>query len=183
MDWGRFGVGLMIAGKTQMVLFDWSGNTCVVTLMTGLFLKKNNLLKMLGFTFSSKLDRGSNIISIAKTTSKKIGTLICFIKFISPGVALYFCNSTIWVALHLYNSTIQPCMEYCCHACAGAPSCYLELLDKLQKWIFRIVGPSLAVSLEPLTHSQNVASLSLFFSYCFGRCSSELDQLLPLPYS
>ena len=24
-------------------------------------------------------------------------------------------------------------MEYCCHIWAGAPSCYLELLDKLQK--------------------------------------------------
>ena len=23
-------------------------------------------------------------------------------------------------------------MEYCCHVWAGAPSCYLELLDKLQ---------------------------------------------------
>ena len=35
----------------------------------------------------------------------------------------------------------------------GAPSCYLELLDKLQKWICRTVGPSLATlatSLEPL---------------------------------
>ena len=40
---------------------------------------------------------------------------------------------------------------------AGAPSCYLELLDKLQKWIYRHVGPSHAVSLEPLAHRQNVA--------------------------
>ena len=35
------------------------------------------------------------------------------------------------------------------------------------------VGPSLAVSLESLAH-QNVASLSLFCSYYFGRCSPEL---------
>ena len=33
------------------------------------------------------------------------------------------------------KSTIYPCMEYCCHIWAGSPSCYLELLDKLQKWI------------------------------------------------
>ena len=56
-------------------------------------------------------------------------------------------------------------MEYCCHVLAGVPSCYLELLDKLQKQICRTVGPSLAVSLEPLAGNprQNVASLSLFY--------------------
>ena len=74
-------------------------------------------------------------------------------------------------------------MEYCCHVWAGAPSCYLELLDKLQKWICRTVDPSLAASLEPLAHRRNVASLSLFYRYYSGRCSSELDQLVPLPYS
>ena len=87
------------------------------------------------------------------------------------------------VALYLYKSTIRPCMEYCCHVWAGAPSCYLELLDKLQKRICRTVGPSLAASLEPLAHCRNVASLSLFYRYYFGRCSSELVQLAPLPYS
>ena len=74
-------------------------------------------------------------------------------------------------------------MEYCCHVWPGAPSCYLELLDKLQKRICSTVGPSLAASLEPLADHQNVASLSLFCSYHFGRCSSELTELAPLPYS
>ena len=127
---------------------------------------------MLGLTFSSKLDWGSYIISIAKTASKKIGALIGSMKFLSPEVALY-----------LYKSTIRPCMEYCCHVWAGAPTCYLNLLDKLQKRICRIVGPSLAASLEPLAHCRNVASLSLFYRYYFGRCSSELAQLVPLPFS
>ena len=74
-------------------------------------------------------------------------------------------------------------MEYCCHVWTGASSFYLELLDKLQKWICRTVGPSLAASLEPLAHRRNVASLSLFYRYYFGRCSSELAQLVPLPFS
>ena len=60
---------------------------------------------------------------------------------------------------------------------------HLDLLDKLQKRICRIVGPSLAASLEPLAHRRNVASLSLFYRYYFGRCSSELAQLAPLPFS
>ena len=38
-------------------------------------------------------------------------------------------------------------------------------------------------SLEPLAHRRNVASLSLFYRYYIGRCSSELAQLLPLPFS
>ena len=134
--------------------------------------EKSSFKKMLELTFSSKLDCGSYIISIAKTASKKIGALIRSMKFLSPEVALY-----------LYKSTIQPCMEYCCHVWAGAPSFYLELLDKLQKWICRTVGPSLAASLEPLPHCRNVVSLSLFYRYYFGRCSSELVQLVLLPYS
>ena len=71
---------------------------------------------MLGLTFSSNLDRGSYIISIAKTASKKIGTLNLFYK-VSPEVTLY-----------LSKSTIFPCIEYCCHVWAGVPSYYLELL-------------------------------------------------------
>ena len=62
-------------------------------------------------------------------------------------------------------------MECCCHVWAGAPSCYLEVLDKVQKQIFRSVGPSFAASLEPLPHGGNVNSLSLFYKYYFGRCS------------
>ena len=59
-------------------------------------------------------------------------------------------------------------MEYCCHVWTVAPSCYLELLDKLQKRICKTAGPSLAASLEPLVHSRNVASLSLFLSATLG---------------
>ena len=73
-----------------------------------------------------------------------------------------------------------PCML---HFWAGATSCYLELLDKLQKRICLTFLPSLATSLEPLSHHQNVASLSLFCRYYFGRCSFELAQLVQLPFS
>ena len=54
-------------------------------------------------------------------------------------------------------------MEYSCHACAVAPNCSLNKLDKLNKQLCRTVGPSLelATSLKPLTHCGNVANLSL----------------------
>ena len=75
-------------------------------------------------------------------------------------------------------------MKDCFHVWASsAPSCYLELLDKLQKRKCRTVGSSLAASLESLGHRQNVACLSHFCRYYFGRCSSELAQMVPLPFS
>ena len=49
--------------------------------------------------------------------------------------------------------------------------------------ICRTVGPSLSVSLEHFAHRRNVASLSLFYRFLFGRCLSELAHLVPLPYS
>ena len=178
VDWGKKWLVDFSAGKTQLVSFDWSDNIgSIDVIMDGSILEEISSFKMLGLTFSSKLDWGSYIISIAKTASKKTGDLIRSMKFLSPEVALY-----------LYKSTLRPCMEYCCHVWAGAPGWYLELLDKLQKQICRTVGPSLAASLEPLAHRQSqlksaVASLSLFYRYYCGRCSSELAQLVPLPFS
>ena len=133
------------AGKTQLVSFDQSNNPGAIHVkMDRSVLDKKSSFKMLGLTFSSKLGCGSYITSIAKTASKKTGALIPSMKFLSPEVALY-----------LYKSMVKSCMEYCCHVWAGAPSCYLELLNKLQKWICRTVDPSLAASLEPLAHHQN----------------------------
>ena len=46
-----------------------------------------------------------------------------------------------------------------------------------------MLGPLLAVSLEPLAHRRKIANLSLFYSYYFGRYSSELVHLVPHPFS
>ena len=147
VDWGRKWLVDFNAGKTQLVSFDRSNNTGAIDVkMDGSILKEKSSFKMLGLPFSSKVDWGSYIISIAKTASKKIGAFIRSVKFLSPEVPLY-----------LYKFIMRPYMN--------------------------TVGPSLAVSLEPLAHRQNVASLSLFYKYYFGRCSSELTQLVPLPYS
>ena len=77
------------AAKTQLVLFDRSNNTGSIDVkMDGSVLEEKLSLKMLRLTFSSKLGWDSYIIFIAKTASKKIGALICSMKFLSPGVAL-----------------------------------------------------------------------------------------------
>ena len=107
------------ARKTQLALIDRPKNTGAIGV---------------------KID-GLYVISIAKTASNEIGTLICSMRFLSPEVAVY-----------LYKSTIHPCIEYRCCVWAGAPGCYLELLGKLQKPIYRTGGPSIAASFEPLGH-------------------------------
>ena len=119
------------SGKTWLVSFDQSKNNGSIDVkMDQSVLEEKSSFKMLGLTFSSKLDWSSYIISIANTASKKIGALIRSMKFLSPKAALY-----------LYKSTVCPCMEYCYHVWAGASSYYLELLDKLQKGICKTVGP------------------------------------------
>ena len=137
LGWGRKWLVNFNAGKTLLVSFDRSNNTGAIALkMDGSVLEEKLSFKMLGLIFSSKLDWDSYIISIAKTTWKKIGTLIRFMKFLFPEVALY-----------LYKSSIWPCIQYSCHIWADALICYLELLDKLQNPICRTVSPSLATSL------------------------------------
>ena len=141
VDWGRKWLLDFNMGNTHLVLFDWSKNTGAIDVeIDGSVLEENSSFKMLQLTFSSKLDWSSYITSIAKT-AKKIGALIGSVKFRSPKVTLYLFESTIW-----------PCMEYCCHVWDDVRSCYLELLDKLQKWIFKTIGPSLGASLEPPVH-------------------------------
>ena len=71
-------------------MFERSNNNGSINVkMDGSVLEEKSSLKKLGLTFSSKLLWGSYIISIAKTASKKIGALICSMKFLSPEVALY----------------------------------------------------------------------------------------------
>ena len=99
-----------------------NNNTSAIDVkMDGYVLEEKSSFKMLGLTFSSKLDWASYIISIAKTVSKKMEALIRSMKFLFAEVAVY-----------LHKSTIHPCMEYCFHVWVGAPNCYFKLLDKLR---------------------------------------------------
>ena len=170
----HWGLDLLISMPQKRNRFGLTGLIKLVVLMwiwMGLFFRKNHLWRC--WCWLSLLNRiGALYYSIAKAASKRIGALVCSTSCFTPEIAHY-----------LYKSTIQPCMEYCCLDWAGAPSCYLELLYKLQKRKYRTAGPSLAASLEPLAHRRNVASLSLFYRHYFTRYSSEMTKLVTLPYS
>ena len=74
--------------------------------MDGSVLEEKSSFKMLELTFSSKLDWGSYIISIAETASKKIEALIRSIKVLSPEVALYLYKCTIHCT-HAWNTVVM----------------------------------------------------------------------------
>ena len=63
VDWGKKWLVDFNAGKTQLVSFDWSNNNGSIDVkMDGSVLEKKSSFKMLGLTFSSKLDPGSYTI-------------------------------------------------------------------------------------------------------------------------
>ena len=69
------------AGKIQLVLFvRFGSNAAIDVKMSESVLEEKSSLKMLGLTY---------LISIPKTVFKKIGTLICSLKFLSPQAALH----------------------------------------------------------------------------------------------
>ena len=94
MEWGRKWLVGFNAEKTQLVLFDRSNKTCAICAIdvkrNGSLLEKKSYIKMLGFNYFSKLNKGSYIISVAKTTSKKTGALICSMESLSNEVAPFF---------------------------------------------------------------------------------------------
>ena len=60
--------------KVQAALLDWFNNSRAVDVkLDGSVLEKSSI-KMLGLSFSCKLDLGLYFFSIVKTASKKIGT-------------------------------------------------------------------------------------------------------------
>ena len=106
--------------------------------MDGSVFEEKLSFKILGVTFSSKLDWGT-YISIAKTASKKIGVF-----------SMNFNKVPFFkVAMYLYKSTIRSCTEYCCHVRAGALTCYchegllfLHLLLVFNPWLIVKMGPA-----------------------------------------
>ena len=97
------------AGKARLVLFDWANNSCAIDgKMDWPVLEEKSSFKMLGLTFSSKLNWGSYITYCAKIASKKFGALIRSIEFLSTKL---LCISII------YYADVMGC---CCHILAGA---------------------------------------------------------------
>ena len=104
VDLGRKWLADFNARIIQLVSLDQSNNTGAIDVrMDASVLEEISSFKMLGLSFSSKLDYSSYIISITN------GAFTHSEKFLSPEVALY-----------LNISTLHPFLKYCCHFWAAA---------------------------------------------------------------
>ena len=122
VEWGCRWLVSFNAGKTELFFFYLATNSGVITIKIGeALLEEKSPFQLLSLLFTSKLDWGSYIFSFAKADSKKIGALLCSMKFLSLELVLYH-----------YKSLIRQCMENCCHVWDGAGKCYFNLLDKLK---------------------------------------------------
>ena len=73
MDWCRKWLVDFKAGKTQLVLFEWSNNTGAINVKIDESVhEEKSSLKMLVLTLSSVLDWGSYTISITKSATTKL---------------------------------------------------------------------------------------------------------------
>ena len=106
--------------------------------------------------------------SIFKQVSQRVGCFYHASRFLHPQTILY-----------LYKSTVRPIMEYCCHLWAGAPRTHLSPLDRVERRVKNLVGQVFSEELQPLSVRRDVASLSLFYRYYFGRCSPVLSDCVP----
>ena len=149
---------LLISRLEKLNCFCLTGLITLVLLVwkwMGLFLRKNLFLRCWGWL--SLLNWiGTHITSIAKTASRSM-------KFLSPEVALYLC--------------------ICCHVWDGAPSCYLELLDKPQKQICKTVGPLLATCLCVCLHPFTVKASSVWISWTAREQINDVLLIMFLSYS
>ena len=99
---------------------------------------EENAFYRLELSSYSKLDLGSFIVLL----------------FLSPRkLNPWFVSWSFFLLRLLLKSTIRPCREYCCQVWSGAPSCYLEMLEKLQKRICR--KKSLTSTLKKICYARS----------------------------
>ena len=119
INWGRNWLVDFNAGKTQLVSFDLSKNTGAIDVNMDRFVPvENHLLKCWDWLSLLNWTRTLALPILLNLPPRKL----------EP----WFVLRSFFLLRLLYIS-IRPCVEYCCHVWAGAPSCYLELLDKVQK--------------------------------------------------
>ncbi|KAL7647784.1 UNVERIFIED_CONTAM: hypothetical protein RMT77_001393 [Armadillidium vulgare] len=132
-------------------------------------LKPSTLLNILGVSFSRDLSWNDHITSLSKQASKRLGVLRRL---------QYFFTQPLLLAL--YMGVVRPCMEYASHIWGG--STHTAILEKVESRAFRLINsPALNNSLQSFSARRTVASLSLYYRYYNGHCSSELSRRISPP--
>src|ERR1044072_9071220 len=132
-------------------------------------LRPSSVLNIIGVSFSRDLSWKDHITSLSKQASKRLGVLRRLQNFFTPPQLLA-----------LYRGGARPCMEYVSHIWGG--STHTALLEKVESRAFRLINsPALTDSLRSHSARRIVASLSLYYRYYNGHCSSELSRRIPPP--
>ena len=172
VKWGNEWLVSFNTSKTNLVSFHHHRSqefTLPPILMNDVELEEKSCLdRLIGLKLTSDLKWNAYIVEVAKNVSKMIGSFYRSKKYLTPESILY-----------LYKSQIRPKMEYCCHIWAGYSSTSLSILDRLQRRIKGLIGDELFSTLHTLSHRRDVASLTLFYRYFYGKCSDELHSLVP----
>ena len=171
VQWGKRWLVSFNAPKTKLASFHHKRNNPSFSPihMDNSTLKEAPCIeRLLGLKLTPDLRWNSYILSVVKEASKMVGSFFRSKRFLTPAAILY-----------LYKSQIRPRMEYCCHIWAGASQQSLSSLDRVQSRLRYLVGDSLFSTLQPLSHRRNVASLALLYRYYNGRCSNELQEMVP----
>jgi hypothetical protein len=168
--WGESNLVKFNSSKTQCLAFSLKRSPFLPNVsFNEVNISNSESLSMLGLSFNADFSLKIHITSLAKSASQKLGVLFRFKN--------YFTNKQLFT---LYVGTIRPCMEYCSHIWGKSPG--VELLDRVQSKAFRLISsPALTDSLPSLSLRRDVASLSLYYRYYFGRCSVELWRCIPPP--
>ena len=138
IDWGSRQLVDFDNEKYNTDSFDRLNNSGAVHVkMDGSVLNEKSSFKILGVSFSSKLNWGSYIVSIVKNAFKKCAALD------------FLFLALLFISVKLLCTYIKrDCIEYCHCVWAGCFSCCLDIWDKLQMLICRTIGPSLAATLD-----------------------------------
>ena len=145
------------AEKTQLVSFDWSNNDGSIDLkMDGSVLEEKSSWVMLWWPSLPNWVVVLILSLLLKLPPRKLELYLILWSFF---LRRWLCISMNLPYTHVWNTVV---MSGLVPLVATSFTCF---------------------SLEPLAHHWNVANLGLFYRYYFGRCSSELAQLVPLPFS
>ena len=168
-EWGKKWLVAFNPTKTQTINISLKRSQELPPLvMSDVQLENADSLHLLGMDISNKLSWTNHVACIAKRASQRLGALYRIRSYLTKESILY-----------LYKTQIRPILEYCSHLWSRSTASGSALLDRIQRRVTNLIGPELSQKLEPLSHRRDVSSLTLFYRYHSGLCSSKLHRSVP----
>ena len=169
-EWVRANRVELNLSKTQKCRFSHK-KSAIATSVSSITdeLEETANLRVLGTNVTCKLLWSEHIMSVTKNAAKRLGFLRRCKKFFSPPELAI-----------LYKAYIRPLVEFDSHLWVGAPPSTLNLVERLQKKAFRLIGDTnITDRIDTLEHRRIVGAVTLFYRYFYGDCSSEISGLIP----